>query len=451
MPIVVVVDPSEAGPAGSSLRAAAGGVTVAVLLVAAAWAVPAVTGWQVYPRADRSDGVPPLHGLWDPGLGPGTVPALLLAGIAIAYGHRLGALRWRTLLLVSYVAAAAWSLSLALVDGTDGLSRVLGNPDEYLRTARAVSSVPALLEGYVDRIPLEADGNWPIHVAGHPPGMLLLFVGLVRLGLGGDLAAGLVVTLVAATLPAAVLTTLRALDAEPLARRAAPYLVFTPAAVFLAVSADALIATTVAWGLAALALAARRPARTGWPWAALAGLLLGGAVFLSYGMPLAGVAAVAVLAAARRWWPLPVAAAAALGVALAFAAAGFAWWEAYPVLRERYWDGIASERPAAYWLWGNLAALMVSAGPVVGAGVALAWVRRREERVARLLVGAGALMVLVADLSLMSKAEVERIWLPFVPWLTIGAALLPDRWRRPAIAVQVLTALVVQHLLYTSW
>ena len=50
------------------------------------------------------------------------------------------------------------------------------------------------------------------------------------------------------------------------------------------------------------------------------------------------------------------------------AAAGFAWWEAYPVLTERYWDGIAGDRPASYWLWGNLAALAVSAGPLVGAG-----------------------------------------------------------------------------------
>ena len=60
-------------------------------------------------------------------------------------------------------------------------------------------------------------------------------------------------------------------------------------------------------------------------------------------------------------------------------------------------------------------------------------------------------MVLVADLSLMSKAEVERIWLPFVPWLLISCALLPDRWRRVGVAVQVLVAVVVQHLLFTGW
>ena len=91
---------------------------------------------------------------------------------------------WRRLLLASYAAGLAWLLALALVDGTDGISRVLGNPYEYLETARDVDDVPVLLDTYVDRIPYAADDNWPTHVAGHPPGMLLFFVGLVRLGLG---------------------------------------------------------------------------------------------------------------------------------------------------------------------------------------------------------------------------------------------------------------------------
>jgi hypothetical protein len=51
----------------------------------------------------------------------------------------------------------------------------------------------------------------------------------------------------------------------------------------------------------------------------------------------------------------------------------------------------------------------------------------------------------------MSKAEVERIWLPFVPWLTLSLALLPGGWRRWGLALQVVAALLVQHLLYTSW
>ncbi len=48
-----------------------------------------------------------------------------------------------------------------------------------------------------------------------------------------------------------------------------------------------------------------------------------------------------------------------------FAVGGFAYWEADPVLHQRYWDGLASVRPAACWLWANLALLGVCAGPVL--------------------------------------------------------------------------------------
>jgi hypothetical protein len=299
--------------------------------------------------------------------------------------------------------------------------------------------------------------------------MLLFFVGLVRLGLGGDLAAGLVVTALAATLPLAVLTTLRALDREDAGRRAAPYLVLSPAAVWLAVSADAVMAVVVGWGLACLALATRARSRagrarwsgwSGWLWAVLAGLCLGAVVMMSYGLLLAALPALGVLLAVvivARGRPAVVVRAAtvtavtALAVVLAFAATGFAWWDAYPVLTRRYWDGLAAVRPAAYWLWGDLAALALSAGPLVGAGLGALGVRRRQDRVVLVLVAATALAVLLADASRMSKGEVERIWLPFVPWLTLALTLLPRSWRRPALAGQVLTALVVQHLLYTSW
>ena len=191
-------------------------------------------------------------------------------------------------------------------------------------------------------------------------------------------------------------------------------------------------------------------------WGAVAGLLLGWCVMSSYGLVLIGLVALAVLVVTRSWWPLPVAAASALLVVLGFAAAGFAWWEAYPVLTQRYWEGIASERPASYWMWGNLAALMVSAGPLLGAGLAQSVGDRETRRDPDLrpllvLAGGAALAVVVADVSRMSKGEVERIWLPFVPWLTLTMAALPGAWRRWGLAIQVASALLVQHLLYTTW
>jgi len=127
------------------------------------------------------------------------------------------------------------------------------------------------------------------------------------------------------------------------------------------------------------------------------------------------------------------------------------------VLRERYWEGVAGRRPASYWMWGNLAALLFSAGPLLAAGSAQAAVQgrrlrtRTDTRAVLWLSGAAAAMVAIADVSQMSRAEVERIWLPFVPWLLLSCALLPERWRRRGLALQVVTALLIQHLLRPDW
>ncbi|MER7558247.1 hypothetical protein ABTZ46_14975 [Nocardioides sp. NPDC126508] len=453
----------------SAHRAAMTGLLVTLALVAAAVVLPPLLDWQVWPRVHIEDGTfPPLHGFPQVKVGIGTIPAVLMAAASVRWADSVATrLPWRRLLVVAYAAGLVWLLSLALVDGTEGISGVLGSPSEYLGTARAVDDVGGLLREYVARIPYDAPaGNWPVHIAGHPPGMVLFFVLLVKLGLGGDLAAGLVVTVIAATLPLAVMTTLRVLGSEHVARAVAPYLALTPSAVFLAVSADAVMAATAAWGMCCLALACRVGPRRGWPWAVVAGLLLGYLVMMSYGLALVGVLALAVLwlGSGRRWgwgrgwwvqgwWVLPVAAVSALGVVLWFAAGGFAWWEAYPVLVDRYWDGLASQRPGAYWTWGDLAALAISAGPLVGAGIGATWASRRDPdgRTVTVLVAAALVMVALADSSQMSRAEVERIWLPFIPWLTLGCALLPERWRRPGLALQVVTALLVEHLLHTSW
>jgi hypothetical protein len=49
----------------------------------------------------------------------------------------------------------------------------------------------------------------------------------------------------------------------------------------------------------------------------------------------------------------------------------------------------------------------------------------------------------------MSKAEVERIWLPFVVWAVVACGTLPHprRW----LLAQALLALAVNHLLLTVW
>ena len=126
------------------------------------------------------------------------------------------------------------------------------------------------------------------------------------------------------------------------------------------------------------------------------------------------------------------------------------------MIKERYFDGIASDRPQSYWWYGDLACLVVSAGPLLLPGVFAAAATavsaaRRTASTVLLLVGAIVVVVAAADASGMSKAEVERIWLPFVPWLTLSFVLLPERWRRWGLGAQVVAALVVQHLFYTAW
>lgn len=453
----MTTDPFTAPRTRSRRRVAAPwiGLGAAVVLMIAAMLYPVLSGVNVHVRW-----FPPLHAEWMPRVGPGTIAALVLGALAVRYAVALSArISWRVLLVAAFGGALLWMLSLAAVDGADGIGVILDTSYEYLRTAREATDVGALLREYIAHIPLDSVDNWPVHIAGHPPGAVLVFVLLVRLGLGSGLAAGLVVTVVAATTPVAVLLVLKRLGAEAAARKAAPFLVFGPAAIWMSVSADALFGAFAAWGLCALAWAStsRSPVVTA-VWAIVAGLVLGYCVMLSYGLPLLGVLAVTILIVCRRWAPLPWAVGAAVLVVLVFAAGGFVWWDAYPVLVERYWAGVASNRPFGYWVWANLAALAFSAGPLVGAGIAVVLTRLRgvrsavrDDLVVVSLVTAAVITVMLADLSQMSKAEVERIWLPFVPWLLAGTALLSARWRQWGLTGQIVFAVAVQHLLATGW
>ncbi|MEU5565115.1 hypothetical protein [Micromonospora musae] len=405
----------------------------------------------------------PLYATWQPHLGWGTPAALLVAVAVLGWGVRWGrTARWGALLAAGWAASVAWTLSLALVDGwSAGLTSRLTAQAEYLTEVPGVTDIPAMLAGFTSRILDFRPESWSTHTAGHPPGALLLFVGLDRVGLGGAAAAGLACVLVGATVTVSVPVTLRALGAPEAARAVVPFLVLLPGAVWMGVSGDALFAGVIAAGLALLAV--RGPTA-----AALGGVLLGFALYLSYGFVLVGVLALAVLVLrpAARLRALLAGGVGVLAVAVAFTLGGFHWWEGYRLLVERYYQGWAAERPYAYWVWANLAALLLCVGPVVGpalrravasaAGRARAGWRRaalaaavRDAGPAVVLPLAAAVAVAAADLSGLSKAEVERIWLPFAVWLLAAAALLPARARRWWLAGQAVTALAVNHLLWT--
>jgi hypothetical protein len=148
---------------------------------------------------------------------------------------------------------------------------------------------------------------------------------------------------------------------------------------------------------------------------------------------------------------------AATGVAavvVAFAAAGFWWLDGYRQVTIRYYQpgeyGLV--RPYGYWVWADLACLAVVLGPAGVAGLRRVFTPGRgQPQGLVLLCAAAVLAVLVADLSGLSKAEVERIWLPFAVWLVAAAGLLPARQLRWWLAAQGMVAVVVNHLLLTTW
>ena len=394
-------------------------------------------------------GAAPLFGHWLPHAGPGTPLAIAVAVAVVWRGPAVAArLRWGPLLAWSYAASVAWILSLALVDGwRRGLATRLTTPFEYLSEVGGVGDVPSMLRGFTGRIVEGGPDPWTTHVAGHPPGALLVFVGLDRIGLGGGGWAALACVLVGAVPAIAVPVTLRALRDDPAARAAVPFLVLFPGAVWIGVSADGLFAGVAAAGLALLAIGLTRPS----PLAAVgAGVLLAAGAYLSYGLVLLAPLVIGVVALARTLRPLAWTAIGAVAVMVAFTAGGFWWLDGYHLVKVRYYQGLASRRPYAYWVWANLAAVAACAGP------AMAPILRRAVRTAGwsapfvLPLGAAA-AILIADVSGLSKAEVERIWLPFAVWLPAGAALLPDRGRRAWLATQAGIALLVNHLLLTAW
>ncbi|MEU6279902.1 hypothetical protein [Streptomyces sp. NPDC047028] len=411
---------------------------------------------------------PPVLAEWDPHVGPGTPAAVLLAVAGVAYGPALAArLSWRPLLVTAWAASTAWIFSLALVDGWHrGVATRLTTHNEYLTVIGRFHDIPATLRDFTHHIVAGTPAPWPAHVAGHPPAATLTFVLLDRIGLGGGGWAGTWCVVLGGSACAAVLVAVRALADETLARRAAPFLVLAPAAVWLGTSADAYFTAVSAWALALLALALTHRSATGpavgsAAWAAGSGLLLGLTCYLSYGLTLVAVIAAAMLllchrAAVRPALVLPLLAGLAV-VPLAFTLAGFDWWTAYQLLVTRYNQGVGGTRPYSYWVWANLACTVLITGPATAAalprtaGTLTGGPLRRGSPPARLavLVTATLLAVLIADLSGMSKAETERIWLPFALWLLPATARLPHP--RAWLTAQATLALLLNHLLSTGW
>jgi hypothetical protein len=441
-------------------------VAVAVLLVVAAFVVPHLHLGIVSPLINTTPerfkdfaGTAPIFGWWNAHVGWGTVPAIVIGIAAVLWGPSVAQrLPWRRLTWAVWATACAWAFSLAMIDGWQrGFAGRLAARHEYLRQVPTVTDIPEAVRTFADRILDYQPDSWITHVSGHPPGALLTFVWLDRIGLGGGAWAALLCLLVGSSAAAAIVVAVRALTNEDTARLVAPFVAVAPTAIWIAVSADGYFAGVAAWGIALLALGATRTARRPVLAGAAAGLLLGWGVFLNYGLVLIGVLAVAVLLAAVDWRAALRAAAPAVIVALAvvavFAAAGFWWFDGYFLVQERYWQGIANDRPFQYWSWANFASVVcaIGLGSVAGVGRAFDIAALRLRPGLHLLVFGALLAIVFADLSMLSKAETERIWLPFTIWLTAAGALLPPQSHRWWLGLNVVGALLLNHLILTNW
>ena len=376
----------------------------------------------------------------DPSLGVGALAAAAVLGGCVWWLPRASG-RWLLPALFASALAARLAVNAARADGLHGWTETfdLARPEgplEYLAGRDAlVYGREYLLDRFAELVP-----SLPVHVAGHPPG-LLLSSDLLGIDTAAELAAlcigcgALVAPLTYALARNIGLATERARIAGALA-------VLAPGAVLMgATSADALYAT-LATAAAALLVTpvfgtmqrrGQTPAlhcsEQWWP----AGRVAAGAVvlavasFFSWALLAAGAFAAVVVLQRDGWRAAAVLAAACAVATVAFHGAlalAFGWDPIGTIAAtgDVYRLGIASIRPYWYWVAGSPAAWAAFSGLAISALWLVALARREPAAIAL------AAIVLVAAVLGFSKAETERIWLFMLPYACVAAAaVLPPR------------------------
>lgn len=386
---------------------------------------------------------PPLNGELDWRPGRTAIPALVCGVVLIlALPQVATRVRFSTLLFVSALSSIAWAITVALVDGPEALTEPLLR-NQYLNSIYQVGDLHNYLSTFTERLP-----GYNIHTKGHPPGFVVLLWAMDRLGFAGVRWEAALIFTGGAAAVVAVMIAIRDVAGDTAARRSAAFLVLTPAAIAWT-SGDPFFAGVGAWAATLVILATGRSGRRRDALAVAGGVLFAWAAFFSYGLVLLAVIPVVIAVWRRTFRPLAIAGGVTAAVTLAvWGGTGFAWWEGLAATRVQYFHGVGGRRPYDYFLLGNIAAFALAVGPATA--VAVARVRQRPLAV---LVGAAVAVVIVADVSGMSKAEVERIWLPFVPWvMAAGAVLMTTRWMtRGWLAVQLGSALVVAVAIRSPW
>ena len=280
------------------------------------------------------------------------------------------------------------------------------------------------------------------HVKGNPPGPL---IALHLLGVGTPRALAAVCIGIGALSAPLAYDLGRVLGGEQRGRLAGVLTAFSPAMLLFGVtSADYAFAT---FGLIGACLLARRGTA-----ALLAGsLAVAVASFFSW-LLLAIGAWAAILALARGGRRRAAVICAAVGLAVSgFNAAlavafGYDPFAALHATAQAYHHGAAGTRPYAFWLFGSPVAWAVALG------LPITWLALRSLSRADPAAMATCALVLVASLLGLTKAETERIWLPFVPLACVAAAIAVGPLRlRALLAALAAQALVSEILFFTVW
>jgi hypothetical protein len=388
----------------------------------------------------------PLTLFWDPVWSGWLAAAVIGLGLSLVAGFALYRAGWnvwvysaalfglalfsRLALNLARMGPEAWYLPNVVRPASSGRL-------EYLAAMRELRmGIGPFLDRFAELVP-----TLPLHVAGHPPGLVLL---LDVSGLdSAEAMSALTITVGAAATPLLYLLGRRLFD-EQTARVAALLSVFVPTAlVYGATTADALFATLAL--LSAYFLLSLRRSEV-----LLGAALVPVAAFFSYALPV-----VAGWAGIVRWrrdgLRSMLFAALACGAALVVFFGLLALLTGFDVLasiqatHERYFKGVASIRPYAFYFFGSPAAFLVMLGPV-------AWYASRSLGSREITALALAAAIFVTVLVGYTKAETERIWIFLVPMACLAAArALPERHLRPILIVLAAQAIAIEVLFYTMW
>jgi methylthioxylose transferase len=427
-------------------EAIAPGVARALPWVAAAVAaVTVAVGLYVRRATDTPLGVPypPALGDWSPQAHPLLLVAIACFGAAVLAGPRLLSVPAWAFAGAMVVMTAVLRLALAAAgEGTGGWSAVFDPARSFEAKNEYLPALGALDYGagfFLDRF-AELVPSFPVHAAGHPPG-LLLTLHVLGIDSPGGMAA-LCIGVGGLSGPLAYAVGRQVLD-ERGARVGALLLALAPGALlFGATSADAVFLTLgllAAWPLAARA----------WPARAAGAVLLAVGSFFAWSLLAVGAWA-ALVTLRRDGWRTAFALSALCGVvlvafhALVHAATGFDPIGTIRSTEEVYRAGIATLRPYWYWLFGSPVAFLAVLG------LPIAWLALRALAAGRTLAIAIFAVIAVAAVLGFTKAETERIWLFLAPFVCLAAAQW-DAPLRPLLAALAVQAVVYEVLFETVW